>query len=97
MVQSVSYVGCEQYGAINIMATTTSNLADITGADIEHIAMLAKQSSWSDSDKDLLLNILSSVEKLIESLKSSKVSIHRLKALMGFKTELLKKLEAAQE
>ena len=79
------------------MATTTSKLADITGEDLEHITMLAKQLSWSDADKELLLNILISVEKLIESLKSSKVSIHILKALMGFKTELLKKLEAAQE
>lgn len=41
------------------MATTTSKLADITGAELEHITLLAKQLSWSDADKDLLLNILS--------------------------------------
>lgn len=77
--------------------TTTNKLADITGEDLDHIMKLVPRLDASDSDKDLLLRMVRYVDQLIKLLKSSKVSIHRLKALMGFKTELLKKLEAAQE
>jgi hypothetical protein len=79
------------------MATATNKQANITPEDLKHIMCLIPQMNLNTTDKDLLLNILNTVERLIEMLKSSKVSIHRLKALMGFKTELLKKLEAAQE
>lgn len=77
--------------------TTTNKLADITGEDLDYIMKLVPQLDASDSDKDLLLRMVKYVDQLIKLFKSSKVSIHRLKALMGFKTELLKKLEAAQE
>jgi len=79
------------------MKKPKNKLADITPQELEHIVSLVQQSNWAAADKNLLSTIVGSVEKLIEMLRSSKISIHRLRKLMGFHSELLKKLQQAQE
>lgn len=50
-----------------------------------------KQSHLQNNNKDIVVGALEFIDELIEELKTSKVSIHNLKQLLGFKSEQLKK------
>jgi hypothetical protein len=45
-----------------------------------------------DATKKVVVDTISFIDSLIEELKTSKISIHKLKELLGFRSELLKKV-----
>jgi hypothetical protein len=55
------------------------------------MAEIEKGELQADSKK-IISDTLDFVDSLIEELKTSKVSIHNLKQLLGFKSEQLKKV-----
>lgn len=64
----------------------------------EKQALIAKvKQSLSDSrDKDIVVEALDFCNNLLEELKNSKLSISRLKQLLGFRSEQLKKYSQMQ-
>ena len=78
------------------MSKTKNKLADITPQELERLVNVVQQLDLSDADKNLLSTIIGHVEKLIEMLRSSKVNIHKLQQMLGFRSELLKKLQQTQ-
>jgi hypothetical protein len=51
-----------------------------------------EKDSLPDSKKKIVSDALIFIDSLIEEIKTSKVSIHKLKELLGFRSELLKKV-----
>jgi coproporphyrinogen III oxidase-like Fe-S oxidoreductase len=79
------------------MTKENRKIANFTIQDLENYVNLVQGSNLPSSDKSAIAEVLTFVEKLIEMLRSSKISIHRLKKLMGFHSELLKKLQQTQD
>ena len=78
------------------MAKAKLKVANFTAQELERLINLVQQSNWADSDKNALLAIVELVEQLIEKLRAAKIDIHKLKQMMGFHSELLKKLQQTQ-
>jgi hypothetical protein len=66
---------------------TKFKIANLTTKELERFAALVKQSNMYDADRTTIAEILLAMEQLVALLRSSNISIHRLKKLMGFPPE----------
>ena len=59
-------------------------MANLSARELRLFAAHVKQSNLYNADKDAIVEILLSIEQIIALLRSSDVSIERLKYLLGF-------------
>jgi hypothetical protein len=67
-------------------------IATLTNLQLNNLINDIENCTLSEDNKKIISDLLSFVNLLIEQLKTSKVSIHKLKQLLGFQSELLKKV-----
>lgn len=66
-------------------------IVQLNTSDRQKLINELKQGNLHDNNKELVVGAIGFIDELIEELKTSKVSIHNLKQLLGFKSEQLKK------
>ena len=66
-------------------------IAQLSSSEVQNILNEIEQGVLQENSKKILSDALNFINILIEELKSSKVNVHKLKQLLGFRSELLKK------
>ncbi len=61
-------------------------------AERKNLVTEIERGILQENSKKILVDTLSFIDSLIEELKTSKINIHKLKQLLGFRSELLKKV-----
>ena len=69
----------------------TPSIAKLDFSERAQLIEQFHQGILNDGNKEVVAEALSFFNLLIEDLKRSKISIHKLKQLLGFHTEQLKK------
>lgn len=69
----------------------TPAIVKLNGNERQELINEIKQSPLQENNKAVMIDTLEFINELVEELKTSKVSIHNLKQLLGFKSEQLKK------
>jgi len=67
-------------------------IANLSSKEREELISVVKGSNLDPNRKEIIVDTIDSFNSLLEKLKSSKISIHQLKQLFGFRSEQLKKL-----
>ena len=67
-------------------------IANLSSREREELITAFKEGNLDPNRKEMIAEALDSLNILLEKLKSSKISIHQLKQLFGFRSEQLKKL-----
>ena len=62
-------------------------IINVSEEALEGIKLRLAANSVLETDKEILLSVLSSYQWLYRQLRSAKLSMHRLKKLFGFSTE----------
>jgi hypothetical protein len=70
----------------------TPAIVKLNGNERQELINEIKQSPLQENNKAVMIDTLEFINELVEELKTSKVSIHNLKQLLGFKSEQLKKV-----
>jgi len=62
-------------------------IINLSSTDLEEIKSRLTNTILADADKKIILSILSTYQWLYRQLQMSKFSMHKLKAVFGFKTD----------
>lgn len=65
----------------------TPEVINITQSELELLQSRLASSSLLETDKKIIMSIVTTYSWLIQKLGSAKLTIHRLKAALGFTTE----------
>jgi hypothetical protein len=71
----------------------TPAITQLTSSEVQNLLKEIEQGILKEDSKKIISDSLSFINILIEELKTSKFSIHKLKQLLGFRSELLKKAD----
>ena len=67
-------------------------IADLSFEERKAVLDTVEKEMQSPKEKEVVIGALDFCHSLIEDLKTSKININKLKALLGFHSERLKKL-----
>ena len=70
----------------------TPEIVKLSSSERKGLMVEIEKGELQADSKKIISDTLDFVDSLIEELKTSKVSIHNLKQLLGFKSEQLKKV-----
>ncbi len=74
------------------MTTKIPAIAKLNPTERKNLIDEVEKNALQDNSRKIIAETLSFVDTLIEDLKTSKVSIHKLKQLLSFHSEQLKKV-----
>ena len=66
-------------------------IADLTFEEINNLIEQVKEANIADTPREIVVETLATFQELLEKLKSSQISIKKLKSLLGFYSEQIKK------